>query len=364
MADRQPQAGLLRMLAEQRQAVGGGGAKTGPAADGIHPGQRRQVVEGAAQQARQHRPLDLGIEAVELPRGAEQDLPGRPRLGVEGHRGAVVGVGTGGVTQLDQLVVDTAGVAVGDEQVALLRADRQLRTELAGVDATCQHHELGLQPLAAGQAHAVAVDFADLRVAQLDASAALGEQPACGVRRIDDAVAADLQRPGQIPAQHWLGPVQGLGVEHLAGNALGAEDLALVFGCLQLLAVGRQPQGAAVAVSAVGVELRRPLAPQLDGVAAEGQFRRAVVHRHQVAHAHPGGAAALAVKHQHIQATAGEFMGAGAADDAGADDDDLGIHPRMPQAKGSSSSSSRVASALMWARPRMVGTMRRASCHW
>ncbi len=358
MADRQPQARLRRVLAKQRQAVRSGSAEAGPGTDRIEAGEPRQVVQGTPQHARQHRAFHLRVERVELPRGAEEDLPGGARLGVEGYRGTAAGVGAADIAEFHQLMAEGAGIAVGDQQVAFLRADRQLRAQLAGMDAVGQHQRLGAQPAAVGQAQAAAVHFADFGVQPAQARPGLVEQPVRGVGRVEDAVAGHLQGAGQARPQGRFEGVQARGAKHPAGNAGGLQRLALAFGLGEFAGVGGQPEGAAIAVRAVFRQIRRPGAPGLDRVVAEGQFGRVVVHRHQMAHAHRGGTAAAAVQHQYVEAATRQFMGAGAADDAGADHDDLGVHRRMPQANGSSSASSRVASALTWARPRMVGTMR------
>ncbi|MNV29900.1 hypothetical protein D3C71_1211470 [compost metagenome] len=83
----------------------------------------------------------------------------------------------------------------------------------------------------------------------------------------------------------------------------------------------------------------------------EGQFRRVVVEHQQVAHARRRRTVQAGVQHQHLQTASGQGLGAGGADDAGADHDHIGhlalVHGRMPQAKGSSCSMIRLASALM-----------------
>ncbi|MNG15982.1 hypothetical protein D3C84_998520 [compost metagenome] len=66
-----------------------------------------------------------------------------------------------------------------------------------------------------------------------------------------------------------------------------------------------------------------------------------------MAHARRRCAAAGIVQHQYPQPTPGQLVGTRGADDAGTDDNGIDAHEPMPQAKGSRSSISSVASALM-----------------
>src|SRR6185437_4434137 len=111
--------------ADEGQAVGGGGAEAGPGADGGEAGEGGHVLLGASEHSAQHGMIYLGVSRVELAGRADEDLAGGAGLGVEGDRVAVGGVGALEVAELDQLVAEPAGIAVGDEQVALARADGQ-----------------------------------------------------------------------------------------------------------------------------------------------------------------------------------------------------------------------------------------------
>ena len=106
MTDRQPQALALWMLTHQRQAIRAGSAKTGPGADAIESRQPRHVLGRALEHFRQHPAFDLRIGGAELPRGADEQLPGRTRLDIAGRRGALGVMGAGDVTQFHQGVGD------------------------------------------------------------------------------------------------------------------------------------------------------------------------------------------------------------------------------------------------------------------
>ena len=276
---------------------------------------------------------------------------------VEGPRGVV---GTGDVTEFHQGVGDLAGVAVGDQQVAFLRLDRQLRAELVGLDAVGQNHRFGAQPVAVVESHAVAIDFADPRPALADVRCV--EHPIGRRRGIENAVAIDQQAAFQALAQFRFALVQGTAGDQFAGHALGLQVQVFAVGDGHFFGIGRQPEGAVATVGAAVGQGRRQFAPALQGILTEGQFGRVVVEDQQVAHARRCSAGQAGVQHQHAQAAPRQRLGTGGADDAGADHDHIGhqalVHGRMPQANGSSCSMIRLASALIKARPRMVGTMR------
>ncbi len=146
MPHRQPQALALRVLSHQRQAVGAGGAEAGPGADAVELCQPGHVVDGALEHLRQHPALHLRVDGAELARGADEQLPGGTRLDIARHRWAAGVVSTGDVTQFDQGVSDGGGVAIGDQQVALLRLDRQFRAQFDGLDTVGEDHRPGPQP--------------------------------------------------------------------------------------------------------------------------------------------------------------------------------------------------------------------------
>ncbi|MNT03452.1 hypothetical protein D3C72_1379890 [compost metagenome] len=270
-------------------------------------------------------------------------------------------VRAGHVAELDELVAHRARVAVGDEQVALLRADRQLGAQRRRLDAVGEHDLRRGAAAAVGQAQrAVVFDGLDLRVLDLHRRRVLREQPARRVRRIEDAVARHFERARQAGAQGRLGAREFGRAQQPALDAERAQPLLLAFGLGHFFVVRRDPERAAGAVGAVGAQARREGAPLRDRMAAEFELGRVVVHHHEVAHARAGGTAQARVEHAHAAPGLRQRMGTRRADDAGADDDDVRVHAprcqrRMPQPKGSSSSMSNVASALMCARPRSVG---------
>ena len=81
-----------------------------------------------------------------------------------------------------------------------------------------------------------------------------------------------------------------------------------------------------MAVAAAAVHARQPIAPDGEGCAGQSQLRRVVVHHYQVAHARMRGAAGAVVYHQYLQPALAQFVGAGRAHNARADDDSLSVH--------------------------------------
>ncbi|MNF70855.1 hypothetical protein D3C84_527850 [compost metagenome] len=273
-------------------------------------------------------------------------------------------MGAGDITQFHQRVGDLAGIAVGDQQVAFFRLDRQLGAQVVGLDAVGQYDCLSAQPLAVIESHAIAIDLADPRPTLFDVGGV--EHPVGGRRSVENAVAVDQQTAFEVFAQFRFTGAQGITSDQLAGNALGLKVQVLAVGHGHFFGIGCQPQRPVAAVSAAFRQVRRQFAPALQRVLAQGQLGRVVVEHQQVAHTGGRRTVQASVQHQHAQAAPGQRLGARGTDDAGTDHDDIGhqalAHGRMPQANGSSCSMIRLASALMKARPRIVGTMRSPCC--
>ena len=97
------------------------GPKARPRPDRAQPRERRHELQRAADHAVADPPVDAGLEADELARGAEQHLARRARLEVEGDRLGRGRVRALEVPELDELVAAEAGMAVRDDEVALAR---------------------------------------------------------------------------------------------------------------------------------------------------------------------------------------------------------------------------------------------------
>ncbi len=176
------------------------------------------------------------------------------------------------------------------------------------------------------------------------------QHPARGGGGVEDAVALDQQAAFQAFAQLGFALTQGPASDQLAVFSVGQQIQVFAVGDRHFLRIGRQPQGAVVAPPTAFGKSRGQLAPALQGILTEGQFRRVVVQHQQMTHARRRGAVPAGVEYQHLQATLGQGPGTGCTDDAGTDDDHVGGQPlghrRMPQANGSSASMISVASAL------------------
>ncbi len=217
--------------------------------------------------------------------------------------------------------------------------------------------------MAVVESHTVAVDFADPCPALANTGGF--EHPAGRGRGIENAVAMDQQATFEAVAQLGFACAQSLAAEQLAGDAMGLQVGVFGLGQRHLLGVGGDPQRAVVTIGAAFGQVGSHLAPALHGVLAQRQLRRVVVEHQQVAHARRRGIGQAGVEHQHVQAPIRQRLSTGGADDSAADHDDVGhrafVHGQIPQANGSSRSRIRVVSALICARPRMVGTMRSPS---
>src|SRR6185436_17415339 len=107
-------------------------SKTRPAAQGSQLVEPRQKAACPYAQRVDQLRLHAGVVGVELTRRAEQYLPSRPRLRVEGNRFARVTQRALDVAELDQRMADARCRARGDEQVSLARAQRRARQQLRG----------------------------------------------------------------------------------------------------------------------------------------------------------------------------------------------------------------------------------------
>ena len=253
-------------------------------------------------------------------------------------------------------------MAVGDHQVAATHVHWQFRQQLcAGMAGRHQH--LAAQHAAVVKLHPT-IDQPQRAPAQYRRArgAAARHQPVHCARRVQHAFAGHQHAAGQPRGKHRLefaqpGGVHGLGV-HARG--LQARDLGRDRG--HLAVVRRHPQRPAAAVFGLFQAFER--VPQPHRIAAQGQFGRVVVHRHQVPHRRgrdpaPGDAG---LDDRHPAAVGQRPLGAAGADDPGADDDEVvAAHsghsvPRMPQANGSSASMRISARPVIHARPVMRGS--------
>nr|GFD04206.1 hypothetical protein [Tanacetum cinerariifolium] len=181
----QPQTRLLGVLANQRLAVRARRAKPGPAANAVQLAEIRQKIHGPAQHATEHRGVDGRVFVVELPGRADEQLTGRALLHVERHGRAVA--------------------LVRDQQMAFLGLQRQVRAQVAGMDAIGKHHGTGLQPLTIDQPHAVALNLYHLGMLLMHAPGLTLQQPARGIGRIQNPVAGHSQGAQQAGTQRRLG---------------------------------------------------------------------------------------------------------------------------------------------------------------
>ena len=265
-------------------------------------------------------------------------MAGGAGLNVEGDRFVGFALGAGHVAEFDQLVADQAGVAVGDGEVAFAGPDGEAGEEFGGHGAGGADDGAGLDGVEGGDG--AAGDFG-LR---------LFEQPAGGDGGVDDGVSLRDGAAGEAGAEVGFGFVELFCVEEF--------DARFATCLFHFGIVGGDPECAAVPEFGLFGEVRGEGVPEADGVAGE-----VVIEIDEVAHACGGGAAAGDVGVEEFDGGAGlgEFIGAGRADDARADDDDVG-HQGIPWMKGSEGSSRRRPWALTQARPLMVGRMRSPSC--
>src|SRR6185437_2160011 len=222
-----PGSGVMGDLAIGKIGLGGDGRRGAAESGGA---ERAHVLLGAAQHATQHGviypacaafgglrppPPDGRLPFVlrrKLTRGADEDLAGGAGLGVEGDRVAIGSVGALEVAELDQLMAEPAGIAVGDEQVALARADGEAGGEAGRGRAAGVNDHAGGEHGAVGERGPAMADGSHRRAQARDDAGAL-EQPARGTGRIAHRIAGDEERTGEAGPKIGLGGGERGGIE-------------------------------------------------------------------------------------------------------------------------------------------------------
>ena len=109
-----------RRRADERQLVGRWRRGSRSRRGWPRGGELRHVLIGAARACGQHGGSIGGcVVLLILPRRADEQLAGPARLDVEGDGVGGGGVGALQIAELDQLMAHEAGIAVGDDEVAL-----------------------------------------------------------------------------------------------------------------------------------------------------------------------------------------------------------------------------------------------------
>src|SRR6201999_1373929 len=103
---------------DERQLVGRCGAEARPDAETRELRQLRHIALGAFEHASENGGLGAGIVVAVLAGGTDQELPGGARLDVERDRVGLDGMSALQIAKLDELMIEEAGITVGDEQVA------------------------------------------------------------------------------------------------------------------------------------------------------------------------------------------------------------------------------------------------------
>src|SRR5437879_3092169 len=119
MPGRRPQSLVRYRRADEGQLVWGSRAESCPAADRSHLPQSGQVLAGARHHARDDLVVDRTVVRAILPRRANQNLAGSPRLHVKRERVAGDGVGALQIPEFDELVAYETGISIGNNQMAL-----------------------------------------------------------------------------------------------------------------------------------------------------------------------------------------------------------------------------------------------------
>ena len=173
--------------------------------------------------------VDVASSPVNCRDEPMRSWPRRPRLHVHRHAVAAAGrVGALDVAELDELVADQPGVAVGDHQVALARA-RPARPGASVVVAVPQARTTAPRRTRVPSVEVGAVRRRSARTPARTTRAPsrlrLGEEVSRRAGRIDDRIARHAQRAGQPGAEQRLGLGERARVEPLGGDAGGVEAL-------------------------------------------------------------------------------------------------------------------------------------------
>src|SRR5690242_8155613 len=179
-------------FADHGQLVRGSRPKAGPAANGRHLRQFRQVFAGASQHAGDDVVINSLPFHAKLPRRADKQLAGDARLYVEGERLGGEHVRALQVAKFHQLVPNEAGIAVGDDEVAFARAHFQAGREFGSPGAGGINHGAGTKRAALLKNHAIVADFrhsVQIKIAGM--SPRLAHKEAGGAGGVDDQVFRD-----------------------------------------------------------------------------------------------------------------------------------------------------------------------------
>jgi len=125
-------AGPVGRFADDGELVGSGGAEAGPRADGGDGAEGGHVFDGADQHAGEHGGIDGRIFGTELARGTDEKLARFARLRVEGDGIGLQRVGAFEIAEFDELMVNEAGITVGNEEMAFAGLDIEMGKHLAG----------------------------------------------------------------------------------------------------------------------------------------------------------------------------------------------------------------------------------------
>ena len=221
---------------------------------------------------------------------------------------------------------DEIRITLGDDDVAFLRADRQLRQQLRTSHAVGDYHQAGIDAPASSQRHALRIDCKHVVDQQLrTALLRLCQQQRRAFGRIHDRVARHPQTAREAGAQMRLNAIQVCGIQQFAADAVRSHSRLLGGGGSHFLGIGGHPERAARAEFILLLATVDEFAPQFERITGQRQFGRIVVHHHQMPHPGCGGAAAdhMALDDGHRQAAGRQFGRAGGADNSGADHDDI-----------------------------------------
>ncbi len=329
------QAGHARVGADRRQVVGEVRAESRVRPHGPHPGQHREELDGLRREATEHLHRQGAVEADPLPAGADED---RARRGALDHgRGLQRGGAArhvGDVVRRVHLVPHHARQRFGDEDEAAAGQDGQVRPgepgHLAAPGAGRVHHVRGTQVAGRGaDAPDLAVrageDRGDL-LAGAHPGARGAQQVGGGEGGLDLGVLGVVDAPGEAGGEVRLEVAESVGGDLVRGDARRALRRGEVPQGLHARGAGGDDEAALGLVLDRRGELVGQLAPQAGGEQGQVELGSGfLVGDQQVALAGAGGPTGdgAAVDDGDGEAGAGRVVGAGRADHARADDDDV-----------------------------------------
>jgi hypothetical protein len=243
-------------------------------------------------------------------------------------------VGAFEVAEFDDLVVDVAGITVGDDEVTFAflyrnnppTAGQERRGAAGGVDGDVAGNfcAIGEQDAARWEKGLNADTQSNLRAEALGAF----DEIASAAGRIEDAVFAKAERAREAGAELGLALGELLGIPDFSGDVVFVAEFLFAVDFGHFFLVGGDPKGAARVEFDISGKARRfssELPPEIAGVTGHGELGRRIVHNHEVAHAaggHPPTDAA-GIDDKDLESAGGTFRGTGGTDDAGADDYDV-----------------------------------------